>query len=160
MTMLEYVSHFSLWAALKAPLLVGTDVTNMSPETKFILTNPEVIAVNQDPLGVSIHLHDKSLTKQTWVGPLFNNTGVFILFNPSILTQMITLDLTSIGLSDQLPCLRAGGCVVRDLWARKVVGTSYTGSFSSIVHAHAVFMGKICNDVNACSFGSEENIDQ
>jgi hypothetical protein len=48
----EYVTHFSLWAISKAPLLIGCDVTNMSAATLATLSNPEVIAVNQDPLGV------------------------------------------------------------------------------------------------------------
>lgn len=48
----EYRSHFALWAISKAPLLIGCDVTKLSPETLAILTNAEVIAVNQDPLGV------------------------------------------------------------------------------------------------------------
>ncbi len=48
----EYVTHFSLWAISKAPLLIGCDVTKMSQATLDILTNSEVIAVNQDPLGV------------------------------------------------------------------------------------------------------------
>jgi len=52
MTNAEYVSHFSLWAISKAPLLIGCDVTKLSSETLAILTNSEVIAVNQDPLGV------------------------------------------------------------------------------------------------------------
>jgi len=52
MTDAEYVAHFSLWAISKAPLLIGCDVTKMRPATLAILTNPEVIAVNQDPLGV------------------------------------------------------------------------------------------------------------
>jgi alpha-galactosidase len=52
MTTAEYRSHFGLWALMKAPLLVGCDVTKMSDDVRAILTNPEVIAVNQDPLGV------------------------------------------------------------------------------------------------------------
>jgi hypothetical protein len=48
----EYRSHFSLWAISKAPLIIGCDVEKMSPATLATLTNPEVIAVNQDPLGV------------------------------------------------------------------------------------------------------------
>ena len=48
----EGVSHFSLWAISKAPLLIGCDITNMSAATLATLTNPEVIAVNQDKLGV------------------------------------------------------------------------------------------------------------
>jgi hypothetical protein len=52
MTDAEYVSHFSLWAISKAPLLIGCDVSNISAAGLSILSNPEVIAVNQDPLGV------------------------------------------------------------------------------------------------------------
>jgi hypothetical protein len=48
----EYVTHFSLWCISKAPLLIGCDVTKMSAATLATLTNPEAIAVNQDPLGV------------------------------------------------------------------------------------------------------------
>ncbi len=52
MSDIEYRTHFSLWAISKAPLIIGCDVTNMSAATLSTLTNPEVIAVNQDPLGV------------------------------------------------------------------------------------------------------------
>lgn len=52
MTDTEYRTHFSLWSLAKAPLLIGCDVTNMSASTLSILTNTEVIAVNQDKLGV------------------------------------------------------------------------------------------------------------
>ena len=48
----EYITHFSLWSISKAPLIIGCDVTNMSAATLATLTNPEVIAVNQDPLGI------------------------------------------------------------------------------------------------------------
>jgi len=48
----EYVAHFSLWALVKAPLLIGTDLTTISAKNLAILTNQEVIAINQDPLGV------------------------------------------------------------------------------------------------------------
>jgi len=48
----EYVTHFSLWSITKAPLIIGSDVTKMSAATLATLTNPEVIAVNQDPLGI------------------------------------------------------------------------------------------------------------
>ncbi|XP_010252090.1 PREDICTED: alpha-galactosidase 3 isoform X2 [Nelumbo nucifera] len=52
MTYQEYRAHFSIWALMKAPLLIGCDVRNMTAETLEILSNKEVIAVNQDPLGV------------------------------------------------------------------------------------------------------------
>ncbi len=52
MTDTEYITHFSLWSISKAPLIIGCDVSKMSAATLATLTNPEVIAVNQDPLGV------------------------------------------------------------------------------------------------------------
>ena len=55
MTLTEYKTHFGLWSISKAPLLIGCDITKMSQEIKDILTNPEVIAVNQDPLGIQGH---------------------------------------------------------------------------------------------------------
>jgi hypothetical protein len=48
----EYVTHFSLWSISKAPLIIGCDITKMSAATLSTLTNPEVIAVNQDLLGI------------------------------------------------------------------------------------------------------------
>jgi hypothetical protein len=51
MTNDEYITHFSLWAIMKSPLIIGCDITNMSAETQNILMNTEVIAINQDPLG-------------------------------------------------------------------------------------------------------------
>jgi len=52
MSDIEYRTHFSLWAISKAPLIIGCDVTKMSAASLSTLTNPEVIAVNQDPLGI------------------------------------------------------------------------------------------------------------
>ena len=54
MSKTEYVTHFSLWALAKAPLLIGCDMSSMSSDTLEILSNAEVIAVNQDPLGAYV----------------------------------------------------------------------------------------------------------
>jgi hypothetical protein len=69
MTDAEYVSHFSLWAISKAPLLIGCDVTKMSAATLSTLSNPEVIAINQDPLGVQ----GKKVAFQS--SKIFNTSG-------------------------------------------------------------------------------------
>jgi len=68
----EYISHFSLWALAKAPLLIGCDVTNMSPQTLAILTAPEVIAVNQDKLGEQGH------KVKTEMGPISGPANVMV----------------------------------------------------------------------------------
>ena len=51
LTLAENRAHFSMWAILAAPLLAGNDLPNMKPEIKAILTNKDVIAINQDALG-------------------------------------------------------------------------------------------------------------
>jgi alpha-galactosidase len=87
MTHDEYKSHFSLWAALKSPLILGNDVANMTAETASILTNAEIIAVNQDPLGISAGIAERhtetslwgfsaKITSDVWTGPLVNGDAI------------------------------------------------------------------------------------
>mgnify|MGYP002387419795 FL=1 len=78
MTDNEYVAHFSLWSISKSPLLIGCDVTNMSQRTIEILTNNEVIAVNQDKLGVQ-----GKKVALSWSHSLNSSTGI-VLANCSI----------------------------------------------------------------------------
>lgn len=99
MTTEEYKTHFSLWALMKAPLIMlvffpsihllwrqlyvtsGCDITNMSPETKAILMNKEVISVNQDPLGRQGRKVKVDGDKEVWAGPLADGSMAVILFN-------------------------------------------------------------------------------
>ncbi|XP_022146815.1 alpha-galactosidase 3-like isoform X2 [Momordica charantia] len=78
MTYNEYRSHFSIWALMKAPLLIGCDVRNMSPQTLEILSNKQVIEVNQDRLGIQgrkIKVSGKDGCLQVWAGPLSGQYG-------------------------------------------------------------------------------------
>eukprot|EP00039_Didymoeca_costata_P014372 m.231316 g.231316 ORF g.231316 m.231316 type:complete len:408 (+) comp16006_c1_seq9:28-1251(+) len=74
-------TQFSLWALIKAPLLIGTDVTNMTKETLATLSNKEVIAVNQDTLGIQGTLMDNSTSVDVWTGKLANQSVVVALVN-------------------------------------------------------------------------------
>jgi alpha-galactosidase len=65
----EYLTHMSLWCILAAPLPAGTDLTKMTPETLAILTNPEVIALDQDTLGVQGHRVSQEGPLEVWVKP-------------------------------------------------------------------------------------------
>jgi hypothetical protein len=78
MTDAEYVTHFSLWSISKAPLLIGCDVTKMSAATLSTLTNPEVIAVNQDPLGIqgNIVAYGTSQSPDTSTGVIVANLSL------------------------------------------------------------------------------------
>jgi alpha-galactosidase len=96
MTNDEYQSHFALWAALKAPLLIGCGLTGITQSTLTILGNEEVIAVNQDPLGRQADLisHEESATfhRQIWGGELSKNRLVYVCFNRHTEPSVFRLD--------------------------------------------------------------------
>ena len=82
MSITEYKSHFSLWAAFKSPLILGNDLSNMSKDISSIIKNKEIIAINQDPLGLSVSLDEKIYDDNgkplidIYIGPLENNHHV------------------------------------------------------------------------------------
>src|SRR5437667_3176155 len=112
MTDAEYRTHFGLWALMSAPLIAGNDVRSMSDATRTILTNPEVIAVDQDPLGFQATLavdHGNGL--QVWFTPLAATGARAVgLLNRGDATATITVDWNAINLG-------AGDATVRDLSA-------------------------------------------
>ncbi|PWZ29988.1 Phytoene dehydrogenase, chloroplastic/chromoplastic [Zea mays] len=113
MTLAEYLSHFSIWALMKAPLLIGCDVRNMTSETMEILSNKEVIQVNQDPLGVQgrkILGQGKYGCREVWAGPLSGNRLVVALWNRCSDTANVTMKLPAVGLDGY------AAYSVRDLW--------------------------------------------
>lgn len=142
MTITEYTSHFSLWALMKSPLLVGCDIRSMSNDTYRILTNTEVIAVNQDPLGVQGEKVFVDGTSEVWAGPLEPRSPAkmsfaVILFNRDFVEAKITAKWSDIGLQDENM-----SCDVRDLWAGADLG-KMSGSITEMVQSHAVFMYRL-----------------
>jgi len=136
MTTTEYISHFSLWAISKAPLLIGCDVTKMSQATLNILTNSEVIAVNQDTLGVQGKKVFVNGTSEVWAGLLTNDAYAVILFNRGSSAVEITANWRNIGLAAN------SRYNVRDLWLHKDLG-AFSNTFSEIVPSHGVVMVKL-----------------
>ncbi|KAF2312547.1 hypothetical protein GH714_035032 [Hevea brasiliensis] len=94
----EYRSHFSIWALAKAPLLIGCDVRSMSNETYEILSNKEVIAVNQDKLGVQGKKVKKDGDLEVWSGPLSDGKVAVVLWNRGSSKATVTAHWTDIGL--------------------------------------------------------------
>lgn len=119
MTEDQYRSHMSLWAILSAPLIAGNDLRTMDATTKELLTNPEVIAVDQDALGlqgVRVQIGD-DYTPDVWTKPLAHpGWRAVVVFNKG--EENFTFDLASLDLG-----LAAGETGVRDLWARTDLGT-------------------------------------
>ncbi|KAK8651467.1 hypothetical protein V6N13_141068 [Hibiscus sabdariffa] len=131
MTYEEYRSHFSIWALMKAPLLIGCDVRNMSAETFEIISNKEIIAVNQGSLGVQgrkVAGEDSCL--QVWAGPLSGNRLVVALWNRCSKAATITAKWEDLGLESST------GVAIRDLWQHKDLKESAVASFSAKVDSH------------------------
>lgn len=133
MTDTEYRSHFSLWAELAAPLIAGNDMHNMRPEIRDILTNKEVIAVDQDPLGSEGTRVAKDGPLEVWSKQLKDGSRAVVLFNRDTKDQQITATWSELGYPDHL------SAQVRDLWQKKDLG-AFTGKFSASVAPHGVVM--------------------
>jgi len=130
----EYLTHMSLWCLLAAPLLAGNDLTTMKPETLAILANPEVIALDQDALGVQGHRVSQEGPLEVWVKPLADGSQAVGLFNRGESPMATTANFEQMGLP--------GEASVRDLWARRELGR-FTGSFSAEVPTHGVVLVRI-----------------
>jgi alpha-galactosidase len=110
MTDAQYRAQFSLWAILAAPLIAGNDLRQMSAATRATLTNREVIAVDQDALGIEGRRVWKDGDAQIWARPLTGGREAIVLLNRGTRPQSIRLDWSALGLPGYLP-LR-----FRDLW--------------------------------------------
>ncbi len=131
-------SHFSMWAMLAAPLIAGNDIRSMSATTQSILTNAEVIAVDQDALGLQGQLVATPATNlQVWSKQLAGtNTRAVALFNRGTTAASITVRWTDIGIS-------AGAATVRDLWQHAALGTFSDSYTAASVPAHGAMMLRI-----------------
>ncbi len=136
MSVTEYRAHFSLWCILAAPLMAGNDLRNMSPEITEILTNKEVIAVDQDSLGRQGRKVRDDGDLEVWSKQLKDGSRAVALLNRSKVDTTISVAWNEIGYTNHL---RAK---VRDLWQRKDLG-KFRGKFSAKVSSHGVVMIKI-----------------
>jgi len=129
----EYRAHFSLWALLAAPLIAGNDLRDMRPEIHDILTNKEVIAVDQDALGREGERVWKNGDLEVWAKQLRDGSRAIILLNRGTAQQEIAASWEDLGYPSNV------SASVRDLWQHKDMG-KFTGKFSALVAAHSVVM--------------------
>ena len=136
MTEDEYRAHVSLWAILAAPLIAGNDVRAMAPGTRDLLTNREVIAVDQDSLGVEGTLVAEGPPEhQVWVKRLRGGARAVALLNRGTVPATITASV------DRL-ALRTDSVRVRDLWAHAERGT-LARAYRATVPAHGVVLVRV-----------------
>ena len=129
----EEVSHFSLWCLVKAPLILGHDVTRQTPRTVEILSNAELIGLNQDRLGAQgrIVLNDTERGVQVWAAPLDNGDVAAVLFNRDSAAKNVTAAWRDLWIEPDFALMR-----VRDLWAHKDLGL-FNASFTALLRSHA-----------------------
>ena len=136
LTIPENRAHFSLWCAIAAPLMAGNDIRQMAPEIRDILTNKEVIAIDQDPLGVEGRRVRKEGALEVWAKRLQGGGQAVILFNRGTTEAPIAVSWQELGMRyDAEP-------MVRDLWAHKDVGR-VKGTFSATVAPHDVVVVRV-----------------
>jgi len=133
MSTAEYRSHFAIWALLKAPLLLSTDVTALTPEALEIVSNAEVIALNQDKLGVAGRLVEERppdpVHLQAWAAPLSAGRVAVVLWNRGKAPAEILCRFVNVQLF--------GSAAVRDLLAHADLGVM-TGEVARNVSSHDV----------------------
>ncbi|KAF5310932.1 hypothetical protein D9619_008252 [Psilocybe cf. subviscida] len=139
----EAKSHFTAWALMKSPLLIGTNLSAITPEILGILTNKEILAINQDPaVGKSVSpfrwginpdwTSNSTHPAQYWSGPTQSGT-VFMLLNTLNTPSTLSFNLT------ESPFIRAGRQYsVRDLWAHTNNGTAVRTFTAKNVPPHGV----------------------
>lgn len=130
MTLDEQRTHFSLWAMAAAPLIAGNDVAHMSPETRGILLNKAVIAIDQDPLGRSGDRVSQSGPLEIWTRPLVHGDMAVALFNRSSGPQFMTVDLARLGWH--------GSAQAQDLWNPRTLSIAQT--YTTVVPNHGVVL--------------------
>jgi alpha-galactosidase len=135
LTVAESRAHFSLWSMLAAPLMAGNDVRKMPDEVRQIQTNPDVIAIDQDPLGKQGYRFMNHPGKQIWVKELSNGEWAICFFNSGDGPMQLRIDW------NHLSFLK-GTYRIRDIWQKKDLGQTTTG-FQAPVAAHDVVLVRL-----------------
>lgn len=124
-------TQMSLWCLLAAPLIISSDLTKLTPAQLAILTNSEVISVDQDRAGIQGSRVSQEGPAEVWMKPLADGTKAVGLFNLGEGPMTVKADFGKLGIK--------GSVDVRDLWAQKDLG-KHEGRFSAVVPRHGVVL--------------------
>jgi alpha-galactosidase len=131
----EQYTHISLWCLLSAPLLIGCDLERLDDFTLNLLTNDEVLALDQDPLGKQAGPVVREGDVQVWAKELADGGRAIGVFNLGLTAAKYSLDLGKVGLPG------TSKARIRDLWRQRDLGT-FDGRFDVRVPAHGVVLVK------------------
>ncbi|TXK52629.1 glycoside hydrolase family 27 protein [Pontibacter qinzhouensis] len=136
-------AHFTMWSMLAAPLIAGNDLRNMSKETTAILTNKEVIAVNQDKLGIQGFKLSSKDGLETWLKPLDDGNWAVVFLNRGDGPRKVEFDWKKNPITDELSKAELNASQttykIRNVWTKKAAGTT-ARSFKAEIPKYDVVM--------------------
>jgi alpha-galactosidase len=136
LTLAENRAHFTLWCMLASPLMAGNDIRSLTPDVRDILTNKDVIAIDQDPLGVQAQRVRKNGPLEIWVKKMQDGGQAIALLNRSNAEASIAVSWQEVRLAyDAEP-------MVRDVWAKQDMGR-VKGTFAARVPSHDVVLIRV-----------------
>ena len=136
----EQYTHITLWSMLSAPLLIGCDLTKLDDFTKGLLTNDEVLAVDQDALGKQARRAKTDGDVEVWTKPLADGSTAVAVFNRGLVAATHALDLAGLDLG--------GKRGVRDLWRQADLPPA-DGPVDLQVPGHGVVLLKVSRPTSA-----------
>lgn len=146
LTAAENRTHFSLWCMLAAPLIAGNDLRKMDEQTRSVLTNRDVIAVDQDVLGIEGFKYHEADSLQTWFKPLDNGDWAVCFANRSGVAKTINFNWQSEVVADTIFNKQLDTKTItyklRDLWTKKDAGTTKK-LLRAVVQPHDVLMMRL-----------------
>jgi alpha-galactosidase len=134
MSLDEYRTHMSLWAILAAPLLAGNDLTTMTPETIALLTNHDVIAIDQDPAGHQGDRVSAAGMTEVWARTMADGSKAVGIFNRDESPAEGSVSFESLGFT--------GSVHVRDVWQAKDLG-AMGREYKVHIPAHGVVLLRV-----------------
>ncbi|RAK73168.1 glycoside hydrolase family 27 protein [Aspergillus fijiensis CBS 313.89] len=137
MTLYQQQTHFAFWAALKSPLIIGADLSKLSDDALKVLTNKQIIAISQDPLGQPANYVQNASSEgssQVWAGSV-ENGYVVLLLNEKSYPQELKVDFETLGLQLSITVN------VTELWTRRSLGK--IGSFSGTLQAYQTLVFRL-----------------
>ena len=154
MTAAEDRSHFTLWCMMAAPLILGNDITDMTPETLATITNKEVIAIDQDPLGIQGLRLKKEGDLQYWFKPLEDGDWAFCIVNAGEAPATVDLDWQSLEVNDELSdrttSFDSVNYTVKDLW------NASAKPFTTLVKGKGKLRGQMVQNTASAVVGSHD----
>ncbi len=135
----EQYTHVSLWSLLAAPLLLGCDLQKMDAFTYNLISNPEVLAINQDPLGYQARTVWEKDSIRAYTKKLADGDMALGLFNLSQSTRQVIFPLSVVGIQQPVQ--------IRDVWRRQPVGSAER-TITTILPPHGVYLVKLIRSHN------------